>query len=188
MTALADRISTRRLVMRLWQPADEPLFVDAVGESLEQLRAWLPWAQAPLEEHWREMEKFLARPESANDLIYGVFDPVESRVLGGVGVHLRNGDDDRELGYWLRSGAVGHGYMSEAAAALTEEIFNSLPVVSTVTIVCDPLNLRSAGVPQRLGFENTGIFPPKVVTPDRSEDMIWRVTREAWLRREIRGT
>ena len=78
--------------------------------------------------------------------------------------------------------------MSEAVAALTDEVFKALPVVSTVTIVCDPLNLRSAGVPQRLGFENTGIFPLKVITPDRTEDMIWRVTREAWLRREIRGT
>ena len=180
MTTPFQRLTTRRLVMRLWQPADEPLFVEAVAESLEPLRTWLPWARAPLEAHWHEMEKFLARPESASDLIYGVFDSVESRVLGGVGIHLRNGDDDREIGYWLRADAVGLGYMSEAVAALTDEIFKTLPV-STVTIVCDPLNIRSASVPARLGFENTGIFPPKVITPDRTEDMIWRATREAWL-------
>jgi len=183
MTPPFQRLTTRRLVMRLWQPADEPLFVEAVAESLEPLRTWLPWAQAPLEAHWGEMEKFLARPESAGDTIYGLFDAAESKAIGGVGVHVRNGEDDRELGYWLRSSAVGNGYMSEAVAALTDGIFNVLPV-ATVTIVCDPLNARSAGVPLRLDFENTGIFPPKVITPDRTEDMIWRITREAWLQRQ----
>ena len=182
MTPPFQRLTTRRLVLRLWQPADESLFVEAVAESLETLRLWLPWARAPLEEQWGEMEKFLARPESAGDTIYGLFDPTESRVLGGVGMHVRNGEEDREIGYWLRTEVTGHGYISEAVAALTEEIFKSLRV-STVTIVCDPLNVRSAGVPQRLGFENTGIFPPKVITPDRTEDMIWRITREAWMRR-----
>ncbi len=183
-----QRLTTSRLVIKLWQPPDERLFVEAVAESLEQLQPWLPWARAPLEEQWSEMEKFLARPESAGDTIYGLFDSAELNVIGGVGIHVRNGEDDREIGYWLRSGAVGHGYMLEAVAALTDEIFNVLPV-STVTIVCDPLNVRSAAVPERLGFENTGTFPPKVVTPDRTEDMIWRVTREAWLRRNLtRGT
>lgn len=188
MTTPFQRFATRRLVIRLWQPADEPHFVEAVAESLEQLRVWLPRTRAPLEEQWGEMAKFLARPESAGDTIYGLFDSAESRVIGGVGVHVRNGEDDREIGYWLRSDAVGQGYMSEAVAALTGEIFKTLPV-STVTIVCDPLNVRSAGVPERLGFENTGIFPPKVITPGGTEEMIWRITREAWLRRnETRGT
>ena len=62
-----------------------------------------------------------------------------------------------EIGYWLRTNALGHGYMSEAVEALTDEIFNVLPV-STVTIICDPLNVRSAAVPERLGFENTASF------------------------------
>ena len=179
MTPPFQRLTTSRLVIKLWQPSDEPLFVEAVAESLEQLQPWLPWARAPLEEQWSEMEKFLARPESAGDTIYGLFDSPESNVIGGVGIHVRNGEDDREIGYWLRTNAVGHGYMSEAVEALTDEIFNVLPV-STVTIICDPLNVRSAAVPERLGFENTGIFPPKVITPDRTEDMIWRLTREAW--------
>ena len=178
MTTLPPRLITDHLVLRLWQPEDEPLFMEAVAESLEQLRPWLPWSRAPLDEQWGEMEKFLARPESADDLIYGLFDAAESRVLGGVGVHLRNGSDDREIGYWLRTDAVGRGWVTEAVAALTGEIFRELPV-GTVTIVCDPPNVRSAGVPQRLGFELLGIFPAKVIAADRSEDMIWRTTREA---------
>ena len=182
MTPPFAGITTRRLVIRPWQPADESLFVEAVAESLESLRPWLPWARSPVELQWGEMERFLTRPELAGDTIYGLFDLNESKVLGGIGIHVRNGAHDREIGYWLRTEAEGHGYMTESVAALTDAIFEVLPV-STVTIVCDPQNGRSARVPQRLDFENTGIFPPPVVTPDRTEDMIWRITRNAWLRR-----
>ena len=188
MSSLPPRLTSPRLLLRPWLPEDRPRFEQAVEESFDHLRPWLPWARVPLEEQWSELEAFLRKPETAHDVLYAMFDATDSTVLGGIGVHHRGTDEEREIGYWLHCDAVGRGYMTEAVEVVIAAIFEALPITA-ITIICDPANVRSAGVPQRLGFENTGIFPPKVITPDRMEDMIWRITREAWLRRnQTRGT
>ncbi len=181
----AAKILTSRLVLRCWKPEDAPLILDAISSSIEHLRSWMPWAAAeplPLEQQQAKLERFAADFAAGQNQLYGIFDAAESTVLGGSGLHFRNGDGDREIGYWLRSDAIGQGYATETASALATEAFRALPI-ETVTIVCDPGNVRSAAVPHRLGFENLGIFEAAVISDDRQEDQIWRVTREAWARR-----
>ncbi len=185
MNPPALRLITERLVLRCWHPDDAPLLQEAVCSSLEHLRPWMPWAHdepATLETRRARLEKFAADFREGRDAVYGIFNASESMVLGGTGIHHRNGDHDREIGYWLRAGYTGQGIITESTAALTSEAFAAWPI-SQVTIVCDPLNVRSAAVPKRLGFEFTGLFPTTQSIPGRGEDMIWRVTREAWLLR-----
>jgi RimJ/RimL family protein N-acetyltransferase len=179
MPNLPSLLTTQRLLIRPWTDADRPAFEQAVAESLDHLRPWLPWARAPLEEQWNELQSFLRKPESVHDVIYAMFDATGSKVLGGIGVHHRGGDDEREIGYWLHRDAVGNGFMTEAVSEMTGAVFAALPIDS-ITIFCDPSNTRSAAVPRRLGYHLEGIFPAKIITPDRVEDMIWRITRKAW--------
>jgi RimJ/RimL family protein N-acetyltransferase len=181
MSALPARVTTSRLLLRTWTPQDQPVYEETVGRCLDHLRPWLPWARVPLEEQWASLEEFQRRPESAQDLIYALFDADETELLGGVGVHHRGNEGEREIGYWLHAGATGQGYMSEAVVAATSMIFATLSV-EAVTIVCDPANDRSAAVPKRIGYALAGIFPVTVPNPDRTENMIWRTTREAWSR------
>lgn len=179
MNSLPAHFFTTRLTIRPWTDADRPAFEQAVAESFDHLRPWLPWARHPREEVWQVLQAFLQKPESANDMVYAIFDHDESRVLGGIGVHHRGEESEREIGYWLHRNATGLGYMTEAVAAMTDAVFAALPVAQVI-IFCDPANVRSAAVPRRLGYDLTGIFPAKFPAPDRTEDMIWRVTREAW--------
>lgn len=179
MSALPSRLTTPRLLLRCWTPEDRPLYEQAVSGSFDHLRPWLPWARLPVERLWEELQTFLKMPEIAHDVVYALFDKLESKVIGGVGVHHRGEDHERELGYWLCREVTGHGFMTEAVSAVTTMVFAALPV-SSITIVCDPLNDRSAGVPRRLGYVLEGIFPVKVMNPDRTKNMIWRVTREGW--------
>ena len=55
------------------------------------------------------------------------------------------------LGYWLRDGAEGQGYMSEAAQLVTDYAFTDL-AAKKVIIRCDARNTRSVAVAERLGF------------------------------------
>jgi RimJ/RimL family protein N-acetyltransferase len=72
--------------------------------------------------------------------------------LGGIGFHPRNWEARAfEIGYWLRTTAAGHGYMTEAVRLLTNELFTAMGA-NRVEIHCDIRNARSAAVPQRLGF------------------------------------
>jgi RimJ/RimL family protein N-acetyltransferase len=183
MSTLPSRLITPRLLLRPWTEADRPAFEQAVEESLDHLRPWLPWARAPLEEQWTELQAFLRKPESVHDVLYAIFNREETTVLGGIGVHHRGEDHEREIGYWLHRDATGAGLMTEAVREVTDAVFTALPIAA-ITIVCDPANARSAGVPGRLGYDLAGVFPVKIMTPDRTEDMIWRVTREAWQARK----
>jgi RimJ/RimL family protein N-acetyltransferase len=145
----------------------------------------MPWAHeepVSLETRTARLEKFAADFQEGRDTIYGIFDRAETMVLGGTGIHLRNGDHDREIGYWVRADQTGRGYITESTAALTTEAFAAWPI-KQVSIFCNPLNVRSAAVPRRLGYSLEGIVPAREPAPDRAEDMIWRITREAWERR-----
>ncbi|MDB6133544.1 MAG: Ribosomal-protein-L7p-serine acetyltransferase [Verrucomicrobiales bacterium] len=176
-------ITTPRLIIRRRDPSDAALFKDAVDSSLEHLRQWMPWAHdepIPLEALRERIAGFALNFEEGREFVYGILSKDGSEALGCLGLHLRNEDTDREIGYWLRVSATGQGFITEAAAAVTTAAFATWPDVQTVTIVCDPANARSAAVPARLGYSCLGNRPSKEPTPARSEDQVWRITREGW--------
>ena len=57
-----------------------------------------------------------------------------------------------EIGYWVHTAYVGHGYASEATRALTRLAFESFGA-KRVELRMDTLNVRSWGVAEQLGFQ-----------------------------------
>ncbi|MCU0681806.1 MAG: GNAT family N-acetyltransferase [Polyangiaceae bacterium] len=154
-TAPAYRILTPRLVVRCWAPSDAPLLKRAVDESLAHLQPWLDWAL----EHPIDLGAYVTRlrRDRANfdldrDYAYGIFDRPEREVLGGIGSRTRLGAGLREIGYWVAAAHEGRGFITEAAAALTQTAFCA-DAVRRVEIHCEPRNARSAAVARRLGYE-----------------------------------
>jgi len=147
-------IRTERLVVRCWEPRDAPLLKNALDESLDHLRPWMPWAAdepKPLEDKAELLRQFRGRFDLGEDFVFGIFDRGESEVIGGTGLHTRVGPDAVEIGYWIRASRVGQGYASEATAALTRVAFRVCGV-DRVEIRIDPANAASLRIPRRLGF------------------------------------
>ncbi len=94
---------------------------------------------------------FLAGREWA----YGLFTPDERTIVGGCGLYPRIGPGAIELGYWLATGATGHGFATEAAAELTCLALASV-AITRVEIWCDPRNVASMRIPERLGYRFNG--------------------------------
>jgi RimJ/RimL family protein N-acetyltransferase len=152
--SFAHRITTDRLVIRCWDPADAPLLKEAVDASLEHLREWMPWAQAEptsLEQKRKLLQTFADQFARGEDAIYGIFDADEERVVGGTGLHPRLGGEAREIGYWIRADAIGNGLATESTAALTRVGFE-VDGLALMEIHCDPGNVRSAAIPRKLGY------------------------------------
>jgi ribosomal-protein-serine acetyltransferase len=131
----------------------------AIEESREHLWPWLPWgAQHQSVEDTRD---FLLRSQAAwllreGDLHVGIFAASSGRFLGGAALHVHGWNVPAfEIGYWLRSSAQGHGYVSETVRLLTDFAFESLGA-QRVMIRCDARNIRSAAVAERLGFMREG--------------------------------
>jgi RimJ/RimL family protein N-acetyltransferase len=148
------RIETERLVIRCWEPEDAPLLKDAVDRSLEHLRPWMPWTPdepEPLDTVYERLRTFRAGYDRDENLIMAVLEADELRVVGGSGLHPGDGDESREIGYWIASDATGRGYATELTAVLTRVAFAALDV-DRVVIRIDPVNERSDRVPAKLGF------------------------------------
>lgn len=183
VTGPAYRVCTPRLVIRCWHPADAPLLKAAIDESLDHLRPWMPWAQGepqPLQHKVDLLRRFRGQFDLGQDGVFGIFDPAESRVLGGTGLHPRVGPRAREIGYWIHAGWIGQGLATEVAAALTRVAFE-IEGVTRVEIHCAPDNARSAGVPRRLGFVHEATLRRRVEAAAGAflrDTMIWTLLDE----------
>lgn len=96
---------------------------------------------------------------------------------------LRHGERARraELGYWLAPGAWGHGYATEAAAALVEFGFRELGLLRIDAQVFTG-NTASMHVLEKLGMAREGMLPQHVRSGGRLHDVVcYGLSRSAWL-------
>jgi RimJ/RimL family protein N-acetyltransferase len=173
----AYQIETDRLVLRCWNPSDAPLLETAVNESLDHLHPWMPWAKeepTDLQTRIDLLRSFRANFDLGKEFIYGVFDPAETTVLGGSGLHRELEGSAREIGYWIHKDHTNRGFATELSAALTRVAFE-VDGVDRVEIHMDPKNLRSAAVPRKLGFIHEATLRRRAATTEgRPRDtMIW---------------
>lgn len=148
------RIETKRLVIRCWEPKDAPLMQKATAENREHLLPFMPWAldePQTVEQKVERIRHFRGRFDKSEDFVYGIFDPAESRALGGTGLHTRLSGNALEIGYWLHKDFINRGLVTESTAALTKVAFE-LYFVERMEIHCSVENLASAAVPRKLGY------------------------------------
>jgi len=170
-------IVTERLLLRVPGIGDAKALHEAVHESMPELRRWMDWANQVQTMHYTEdyihhmRAKFTAREELTYRLISGEND----RFLGNVSIHTINWRIPRmEIGYWLRTSAVGQGYMTEAVRALTTMGFETLHAIR-IEIRCDVNNIRSAQVAERAGYHLEATLKRHRRTPqgDISDTLIY---------------
>jgi RimJ/RimL family protein N-acetyltransferase len=148
------RVETERLVLRCYDPSDAQLLRDALDDSIDHLRAFMPWAHEepkPLEESLERLTRFRDEFEAGQNFTYGIFPPDESELLGSTGFHPRVGPRALEIGYWVRASRTRSGIATESTAALTRVAFEQCEV-DRVELRIIPENAPSLGVPRKLGF------------------------------------
>jgi RimJ/RimL family protein N-acetyltransferase len=156
----------------------------SVNESLEHLQPWMAWAQEPATE--AGMATFLAVGERLWDLRrdfgYSVIEGPEERVVGGCGLHGRHDEHALEIGYWVHVDSAGLGLATELSQALTDAAFE-IPGIEHVHIKCAEQNVRSARVPEKLGFTFLGVRVPDEGVCAGRPTMAFVVERRAWIAR-----
>ena len=172
----AYRIETKRLVVRCYNPSDAPLLAESVTESLEHLRPWMPWVYnepEPIEEKVQRLKLFRGSFDLGQNYTYGIFNPEETKLIGGTGLHTRLSGGELEIGYWIHKDYINRGLVTESTAALVKVAFEIVHV-HRLEIHCDPGNLASAAIPRKLGFTHEGTLRAKTAFLDGwSDSMIW---------------
>ncbi len=155
-----DSFDTDRLTIRAPRVEDAPEIVEAVNESLTDLRPWMPWAVQPttLEFQQARLRNSMAQWLTRENLNLHIYLKGTSTFVGGSGLHRMNWEAGNfEIGYWCRTKFVGQGYISEAVNGVTAFAFTHLKA-NRIAIFCDVNNLRSAAVAKRCGFLLEGIL------------------------------
>lgn len=149
-----EQFETERLLIRAPQPGDGKVINDAIRESLDNLRPWMPWARVvpSVAESETFAREAALRFRNREDLALHFFRKSDGLYLGGSGLHNIAWDVPRfEIGYWIRTSAQGRGYVTEVVNGIAEMAFDKLDAVR-LEIRCDARNERSAAVALRAGF------------------------------------
>ncbi len=164
---LPTELVGERITLRPLRPGDGPAMQAAIDESRAEIDVWMDWP--PMMRTQDDAVDFCIRMAAEwlrrDSLNVGVFETATGRYLGGTGFHTISWRLRAfELGYWLRTSAAGHGYMTEAVRLLLGLAFGQLDA-RRVTILCDTQNIRSRAIPERLGFVHEGTHRKDSLTP-----------------------
>lgn len=180
MRGPAEQLAHDGVRLRRWRLADAAALYAAVAGSLDHLAPWMAWAQEGYDR--ADAAEFLAQCDrawrSGEAYNYAILAPDDGVVAGSCGLLARAGPGGLEIGYWLRRDYTGRGLVTRATAGLVAEAFRI--GAGWVEIQHDAANLRSAGVPERLGFTTVGhrlAEEPTAGSNRSGVNVVWRRTR-----------
>jgi RimJ/RimL family protein N-acetyltransferase len=185
------KIETERLVVRCYEPGDAFKLADAIAASLPELLPWIPWAKEGEEDEAAKMERvrwFRGRFDMGEDYTYGIFDK-KNNFIGSTGLHVRIGPNAREIGYWISTEHTGKGYITEAVKALIKIAFD-IEQMHRLEMHVNPLNTKSAKIPQTLGFTLEATLKKRYQLEGRptGDTMIWTMFKEEYEHSYLKNT
>lgn len=185
-----DQFETERLLIRAPRPGDGQAVNEAIIESRDFLKIWLPPVQdlqtvAENEERLRQQAaKWLLREE----LRMLLFRKSDGLFVGKSGLHNIDWSvPSFEIGYWVRQNMQGQGYITEAVSGITKFAFEVLGA-ERVQICCDPRNERSSAVARRAGYIEEGILRNDMRERDDtlSSSQVFGMLRAEWQARQVK--
>jgi RimJ/RimL family protein N-acetyltransferase len=165
---IPERIETERLILRAVKSHDGPEAFEAVVESVNELKPWMPWVHPEplLESSIRFHAEAQAKWYSREMLDFQWHDKATGRLIGKGGFHTINWAVPKlEIGYWVRTSMTGKGYCCEAVNALVAFAQKELSA-KRLEICSDPRNKKSRAVAERCGFVLEGILKQNMRAPD----------------------
>lgn len=181
--SLPERIELGDDTNLRWMTVDDAeTIARAVGESLDHLKPWMPWADAQSADVGFQRGRLRSQPqqrERDEEWQYGLFAGADDAFIGAFGLMTRRGPGTLEIGYWLHVDAGNRGHATRSAQALTEAGLR-IENIDRMIIVCDEANVRSAAIPKRLGYtlERVEERPPEA-PGETGRTQIWIVERIA---------
>ncbi len=158
-------------------PAYERYFVDY--DVISQLSAKVPWPY-PREGVREFLERFIFPRQGKDRWLWGLFlktNPDE--LIGSIDLWRPGTPENR--GFWLGRQHWGKGLMTEAVAPVTDYAFKVLGFEKLVFSNAVG-NTRSRRIKEKTGARLIAVAPAVFVNPQYTEQEVWELTQEEWLR------
>lgn len=171
------------LILRVLKPEHLDPFYALVQANRKHLRQWLPWVdKQKTREECKAFLDSLDEHLTKNKAMHcGIWH--QNQICGVVGMdRIDWPNKTAEIGYWLGSQFEGMGMVTRCTRLLVEFAFVELKL-NRIEIRCAPGNLRSRGIPERLGFREEGRLRQAEWLYDHYEDHImYSLLAEEWER------
>lgn len=159
--------------IRPYRLADAPHVFEAVRESIEEVRPWMPWCHPhySLEESraWLEIQVLAFDQSTAYEF---AITSADGRYLGGCGLNQIDRINRRaNLGYWIRSSAAGKGAATAAAKLVRDWGFKNGDL-NRLEIVAAAGNIASRRVAEKAGATQEGLLRSRLVLYGVSHDAV----------------
>jgi Acetyltransferases, including N-acetylases of ribosomal proteins len=160
LMTIPESFESARLLIRVPLFGDGAAVNEAVIESIEELRPWMPWANRipTLEESEISIRKSRLEFLDRTDFRLLLFHKETDQLVGSSGLHRMDWQARKfEIGYWARTSYAGQGYIAEAVEAITNFAIHQLEA-NRIEIRCDARNKRSAKVAEHAGYTLEGVL------------------------------
>jgi len=144
------RIETERLVIRPWEPADEPGFRTMVtdAEMMRHISNGAPWGDDRIDEFFARQRRHLA---TRGHCLGALVERATGRLAGLSGLQPMGTTADVEIGWWVMKDLWGRGFGSEAGAGALRYAWDTLGL-ERVTAIAAPDNRPSLRIMEKLGL------------------------------------
>jgi RimJ/RimL family protein N-acetyltransferase len=145
----------------------------AALESVPEVFPWMAWCHEGYSlddaQQWVDTQVDLAKKRLAFE--FAIFDE-NARFLGGCGINQIN-DYNRfaNLGYWIRSSAMGRGVAPNAVRFVSNYAFRETNL-NRLEIVCAVGNLRSQRVAEKVGAKREGVLRNRLMLSSGPSDAV----------------
>ncbi len=170
----ADRIETRRLTLRRFQPGDWPALHRALSDpEVVRFEPYGPFTEAA--------SRYEALARADNKAFWAVCRK-DGSLIGNVYLDAR-AHGGRELGCVLARDAWGRGYATEAARAVVDRAFAE--GARRVYAQCSPENRASCRLLERLGMRREAHFrldapASRPGAPAWQDTYVYAILRDEW--------
>lgn len=165
--------------IRRYSLDDAPAVVEAVRESIVELRPWMPWCHPgySLKESRSWLDIQVPSFEKGTVFEFAIVD-ADGRYLGGCGLNqIEPGNGRANLGYWVRTSAAGRGVATAAASALRNWAFANTDLIRLEILVAAG-NVRSLQVAKKVGAVREGTLRSRLILLGVAHDAeLFSITR-----------
>jgi RimJ/RimL family protein N-acetyltransferase len=153
---MAQRLVTKRLVLREWDTGDAAVALEVYGDN--EVARWLAPAMDQVHDlpamrlvlqQWVAEDARMTTPAGR-----WAIEDQDGRLIGGATLLPLQPDDEYEIGWQLHPAAWGNGYASEAGLAMAAWAFDQ--GIEQVIALVRPANGRAEATVRRIGMEWIG--------------------------------
>ena len=149
---------TDEIVLRAFTLNDAEQVFAIVMKNSDHLRPFMHWMVPDYS--LRSAKEFISQSIAGladrKSLALGIFR--RNDFIGSIGfVNFDWNSKKTEIGYWISEDEEGKGIVTEACRLLIDHAFHELGM-NRIEIRCSAENVRSAAIPERLGFVREGVL------------------------------